>query len=100
MPIGMEKFKGGYNMQHITTFYARTESFVIVKNPEGYYLAINTKYIDNNGKLTRPLNGLQMNASKDLEQCITSTRVQVNADYYMSCGMDILTALQKAAMEK
>ena len=88
-------------METITTYYRRGKAFKIVKNEEGFFLAIDTEYIDAAGKLTKALNGLQMNASKDLKQCIKNTQVQIDTDYYMNeCGLDVMAALQKAVTEK
>ena len=81
-------------MKKITTLQARDRKFYIVKNDQGYYLAIENKYIDENGKLNTNLNGLQMNASKDLNECLKRTKDQIEVDFLVSNGMDALKAIQ------
>lgn len=61
----------------INHFIYRNESFVIAQDNE-YYVAINRKDIDENGKLKRALNGFQMYANKKLND--TLDRVMDNLD--------------------
>lgn len=79
----------------IKDFMVRAERFVIVQNDEGFYLAINKKYIDADGKLTRQLNGIQMHANKNLNDCLNSTMDACKIDYYVSQGMSREEAFQK-----
>lgn len=79
----------------VKDFTAYGQSFVVVKNDEGFYLAINKKYIDADGKLTRQLNGIQMHANKNLNDCLNSTMDACKIDYYVSQGMSREEAFQK-----
>ena len=80
----------------IKKIQARDEKFVIVHNEEGWYLAINTKYIDADGKLNRQLNGLQMFANKELKQTVRTVLMSVEVDYLMSTGMTDTEAVLEA----
>ncbi len=74
-------------MKKITTLIARDRHFTIIQNDEGFYLAIEDKYIDANGCLKQALNGLQMHASKDLNMCLQCTKDEVDIDYLRSTGL-------------
>ena len=78
----------------IKTFTTRNRNFTIVKDNEGFYLAIEDKYITD-GKTNTTLNGLQMFASKDINQCIKMCKNQVETDYYLSQGMTRAEAFAK-----
>ena len=80
----------------IKKIQARDEKFVIVRDEEGWYLAINTKYIDADGKLNRQLNGLQMFANKELKQTVRTVLMSVEVDYLMSTGMTDTEAVLEA----
>lgn len=85
-------------MKNITTLVVRNEKFHIVKNEEGFYLAINSKYVDKDMKLTQALNGLQMHASKDLNTCITNARNAVEVRYLIEQGMDEIQAVRTVVL--
>lgn len=70
----------------IKHFVVRDKDFVIVQNVDGWYLAIDREYIDENGCTTRKLNGLQMKASKVLSECLNSVRTSVEIDYLVGTG--------------
>lgn len=70
----------------IKTFTARNRNFTIVKDDDGYFQAIEDKYIDANGKTTQELYGFQTFANKDLNACLQSTKNQVEIDYLISQG--------------
>ena len=74
-------------MKKITTLIARDRHFTIIQNNEGFYLAIEDKYIDANGCLKQALNGFQMHASKDLNMCLQCTKDAVDIDYLRSTGL-------------
>ena len=78
----------------IKTFTARNRNFTIVKDEQGFYLAIEDKYITD-GKTNTALNGLQMSASKDLNQCLQMCNNKVDTDYYLSQGMTKAEAFAK-----
>ena len=65
----------------VKTLGIRGQEYIVVKDEEGYYLSINKEYIDENGCLTQELNGLQMHASKDLNDCVNSTIADVEIEY-------------------
>ena len=81
-------------MKEITTFEYRGHTFRIFHNGK-YYLAIPTEYIKN-GRLTRTLNGLQMNANATLSGCLNTTMACLDVDYYVEQGMDRGAAMLKA----
>ena len=80
----------------IKKIQARDEKYVIVRNEEGWYLAINTKYIDADGKLNRPLNGLQMFANKELKQTVRTVLMFAEVEYLKSTGMNDMEAMMEA----
>lgn len=64
---------------------AHNRKFVIVKH-EGMYCAIEDKYITD-GKINQQLNGLQMKASDNVDDCIQNTLNSVEIDWLVSEGM-------------
>lgn len=70
----------------IKKFLVRDREFVICKNEEGFYLAIEDKYINSDGTLNTKLYGHQMSASKDLNECLNTTKNHVEIDYLLSKG--------------
>lgn len=77
-------------MKAITTYIRGNRSFKIVKemqNGEYWYMAIEDKYIDEDGRLNTSLNGGQMNASKDMNTCIDRVTKMVDFEYFKSQGM-------------
>lgn len=69
----------------IKNLVVRGRRFTIVQNEDGFYLAIEDKYITN-GKLNTPLNGFQMYASKDLNGCLNTCKTQVEIAYLVEQG--------------
>lgn len=69
----------------VKNFSQRGRHFVIVQNEDGYYLAIEDKYITN-GKINQRLNGFQMFASKKLEDCIKRLGDSVEIEHLVSIG--------------
>ena len=65
----------------IKNFVVRDRHFVIVKNEDDFYLAIEDKYIGINGRLNKALNGFQMYANKDLNDCLNTCKRQVEIEY-------------------
>lgn len=82
-------------MRRVSTLHVRDRHFVIVQNDEGYYLAVEDKYLDAEGKTTKMLTGYEMHASKDLETCIETTTDCVEIDYIKSTGLDAEAAFAK-----
>lgn len=74
-------------------YHVHNTVYTIVKQDE-MYLAINRKYITD-GKLNKPLNGLQMHASEDLNVCLELARNQAEIDYYISVGFSKEEAIMK-----
>lgn len=79
-------------MERIQTLVVRNEKFEVVKF-EGMYCAINHKYLDENMCLTRSLNGLQMHANTDLQECLNTAKDSAEIDYLMSQGMTLEDAI-------
>lgn len=69
----------------IKNLVVRDRHFTIVQNEDGFYLAIEDKYITN-GRLNRALNGFQMYASKDLNGCLNTCKTQVEIAYLVEQG--------------
>ncbi len=80
------------NYTVITTLYFRNDSFKIVKDTDGWYLAVDTKYLDRNGRVTRKLNGLQMHAAKSFDECINKTKFAVKVDELVAQGINQFVA--------
>ena len=77
-------------MTIITSFYYRGEIFEIgTTESQGktWYCAINRKDIDENGRLTKSLNGLQMHASETLQGCMDNTKLAIDAKIMSEQGM-------------
>lgn len=81
-------------MKSITTLITRNRQFEIVLNGT-HYCAIEDKYIDADGRLNTALNGLQMHASEDLDQCIELTRHCVEIEYLQKNGYTWAEATSK-----
>ena len=74
----MERNKATNFKRVINNYSVGDESYTIgtiVANGEAYYVAIDHKYLDENGYLTQELNGLQMHMEKDLYDCLSSVRI-------------------------
>lgn len=82
-------------MKSITTLIVRDKKFYIVKQGD-MYCAIDSKYVDADGKLTQALNGLQMHADKDLNKCLNNAKACAECDYYVSQGYTKADAFAKA----
>lgn len=67
-------------------FYVRGRNFVIVRNCDGFYCAIEDKYITD-GKINTSLSGQQLHASRSVAECLEDTRHAVEMDYYMEHGL-------------
>ena len=64
----------------------RSRHFTVVKDDNGFYCAIEDKYIDKDGRLNRTLNGFQMHANKDLNETLQGIQNEVDMDYYVAQG--------------
>lgn len=78
----------------IRTLSARNRHFTIVQDEQGFYCAIEDKYITD-GKLNTTLNGFQMHASKDLDACVKGTIECVEIEYLMDEGYTKAQAFAK-----
>lgn len=78
----------------IKNLVSRNRHFMIVKDENGFYMAIEDKYITN-GKTNTELNGLQTNASRDLNECIKTTLNKVEMDYLVESGYTKAEAFSK-----
>ena len=65
---------------------------------EGRYVAIEDKYIDENGCCNTQLNGIQMHASKTLEDCMNRVSSQVKVDALVEAGMEPLEAIMQVLL--
>ena len=87
-------------MKQITTLFARDRKFYIVQNADGYYLAIEDIYVDADGKLNKQLNGITMKANKILAECLEEVRTQVEVDYLVANGMELMEAIKQVVLTK
>lgn len=78
----------------IKNFVVRDRYFVIVKNEQDFFLAIEDKYITD-GKMNTTLNGLQMFANKDLNDCLDTLRRHVEIEYLEGQGFSKAEAFGK-----
>ena len=78
----------------IKNFVVRNRNFTVVKNEQDFYCAIEDKYITD-GRLNRQLNGFQMYASKDLNDCLNTCKTQVEVEYLVSNGYTKAEAFAK-----
>ena len=77
----METIKVTIEKVIVRNYEVRNRHFVIVKDNNGYYEAIEDKYLDSEGKLTKRLNGFDMHAYKDLNQTLNSVKNWVEIEY-------------------
>lgn len=77
----------------VTTFNYRGHKYTIAHDGK-FYLAIEDKYITN-GKMNTTLNGLQMNASDTLNQCLTGIKNRLDMEHYEAQGMSKAEAFCK-----
>lgn len=71
----------------IKDFSIRGRHFTIVHSREhNMYLAIEDKYINEDGRLNTKLNGLQMHAGKTMDECINYVTDMVEVEYLVSQG--------------
>lgn len=81
-------------MKIITTLIYKNEEFKIVKKlqkvgigcAEEFYCAVNVKELDEYNRLKRALNGFDMNASRDLDECIRTTKMSVDVAELREAG--------------
>lgn len=67
-------------------YIVRGRHFTVILQ-DGFYCAIDEKYIDKNGCLTQTLNGFHTFADRNLETCLNRVRDRVEIDYLESTGM-------------
>lgn len=68
----------------INRYETRDRVFTIVHD-QGHYLAIEDKYLDEQGRMKETLNGFQMHADRELDRCLANTD--------RACWMDELIGL-------
>lgn len=69
----------------IKNYVVRDRHFTIVLDG-GFYQAIEDKFIDENGRLTKTLYGHQTFANEDLNMCLNNTKNMVEIDYLVAQG--------------
>ena len=82
-------------MKVITKLIYRDRTFLIVSNA-GYYMAVEDKYIDENGKTNKNLNGLELHADDTLLGCKNKVKMSVEYDYQFQMLGDEEAAINKA----
>lgn len=80
---------------YITRIYCYDSKYYIVKEDK-YFLAIKSKYVNEDGTLKIPLNGLDMNADVTIGGCIRKTVLFEAIDHYMDEGMSLNDAMNCA----
>ena len=81
-------------MKFITMYTRKERTFAIVRH-DGRYCAIEDKYIDADGKLTKTLNGLQMYASISYDECVEHVKNTIDIDDMIANGYTRAQALVK-----
>ena len=71
----------------VRNLVTRGRHFTIVKNQDGWYLAIEDKYITD-GKINKTLTGIEMCASHTLKECLSRLNDKVEIAYLISQGYD------------
>lgn len=72
-----------------TEFAYRGKRFALcstIIEREVYYVAIDTDYVDDNGRVTRELNGLQVYLSSTLNGTIEAVKQAMDTIHYMQQG--------------
>lgn len=82
-------------MKLLTTYHSHNESFKIAKY-EGKVVAINTKYIDSNGKITKQLRGFEMFVSEDVPTCLDKIEAEFRKQEFESQGYGEFAAIALA----
>lgn len=79
----------------VKTVKHRNREFYILQNEKGYW-AIESKWFDENGVLTKSFNGLTGMLSPDRGGAIRNCMERIDYEYYRNeCGMEKLEALKK-----
>ena len=73
--------------RQITTLHYKGRTFEIVFDGT-YYLAIEHCFLDEKGRLTKTLNGFDMNADEELDNTIANVERRVDVDELEAQGMD------------
>ena len=90
--------------EKVTTYIENNSEYTIIYYAEGWnigedilhYAGINNKYINEEGKLTKQLNGLEMNISRSVKECISSIHYKEGINYIMENeGVDVLEACKR-----
>ena len=68
-------------MKKVIEHYSVYNRTYYVAKHNTYYVAIDYRYIDENGKLTKPLNGLQCHCSQTLANCLEYARNTAYMEY-------------------
>ena len=75
----------------VKVFEYKNRKFTIVKHESGMYMAIDHKYIDEDGRLTKTVRG----GHRTIEECITSTMYLVNYEAFKALGLTDMQAAQR-----
>lgn len=70
----------------ISKYEVMGRKFCIVKTEDGFYLAVDYKYIDSEGNTTKALSGLELCASRNLRKCLKLVRDHVKIEYLLDNG--------------
>ena len=76
----------------VKNFQYKDRSFAIVKHESGKYMAIDRRYIDEAGRLTRTVRG----GHETIAECIQTTLYMVEYEAGKAMGMSDLEAIQRA----
>ena len=85
-------------LRKVTELRSIRESYKVCKY-DNYYVAVNVKYIDENGAITKPLNGIEMCASDTVQECIQNTLVRDIGLYFVDEGyepIDVVMSIYEA----
>lgn len=80
----------------ITTYMEAGKQFKIIKVNDTFYGAIDTKYIDENGRLKVRLDGVQMNCDRTVEGVIRNISHSIATERYIEEGFHPIMAVSLA----
>lgn len=70
----------------VKNYTYRGRNFTIVKD-QGFYMAIEDKYLDENGCLNQRLCGRQLYPAREVKQCMKYVNDECDIAYHMANGM-------------
>lgn len=87
--------------RRITTLHYKGSKYEILKRKDGWYIAIDHKEIDEEGKLKRTLNGFEMLASHTADEVINRVKMHLDiTEIQEQTGVDRLEASKQWLLQR